>query len=173
MPSGDQLIYLNDLLRKRDAYEIICRQKNVGLDVTELGQHRFCVLTLLCFAWWWFSRLLIGSGTMADRRWCVLWDTRAWNSSSTPVIVASGDNAICWTPAMIAWKELSYDDAELGGARLLWVELCIAESSSSVVAKSRAPAASASWAWACWTVCADRTSWSWRSHWTCSVWVCS
>ena len=92
-----------------------------------------------------------------------------WNSSSTPVIVASGDNAIHWTPVTIAWKELSYDDAELGGAQLLWVELCIEGSSSSVVAKSRAPAASASWAWACWTVCADRTSRSWCSCWTHSV----
>ena len=89
-----------------------------------------------------------------------------WNSSSTPVIVASGDNAIRWTPVTIALKELSYDDAELGGAWLLWVELCIEGLSSSVVTKSRAPAASASQAWACWTVHADRTSWSWHSRWT-------
>ena len=67
-----------------------------------------------------------------------------WNSSSTPVKLASGDNPIHWTPAMMAWMEPSSDDAESGGAPLLWVvKLNIEGSSNSVVVKSCAPAASA------------------------------
>ena len=104
---------------------------------------------------------------------CGVTSESRWNSSPTTVIIASDDNEICCTLATIAWKELSSDDAESGGAQLLQVALCIEGSSSSVVAKNRALAASASWAWACWTAWADWTFQSRHSYWMCSIWVCS
>ena len=116
MPSVDQLLYLRDLLRRRYAYEFICRRKNSRLDVAELGQRCFCVLTPLCFAWC-LVRLLIRSGTLADRWWCGWRNIGAWGieRESTELFLNTGETCFRWQS-----NTLNTGDDGLNGAIIWW-----------------------------------------------------